>query len=179
VLAPGATPLASDNTCTGDDDYWYERTAYRKIPKSRCSGGLRLHQGQEHICPGFRAHGALFWWTLFFVPFGITALVAYWYYKRGGYRRGSVDSYDYFFARGSDYVSLRTIRLSESYGFSDSGPVATILSIPWFIVGIAGMAWNYLENLPFMPRALFRSRRGYRHVPVDEDAQVLRFEDEE
>jgi hypothetical protein len=74
----------------GDEDFWYERTAYRKIPKSLCVDGIRPDRGTEHICPGFRAHGALFWWTLLFVPFGFTALVAFWYYRRGGYRRGFV-----------------------------------------------------------------------------------------
>ncbi|KAG8759479.1 vacuolar protein sorting/targeting protein PEP1 [Serendipita sp. 396] len=161
VLASGALPLRSDDSCQDEDeDYWYERTAYRKIPKSQCSGGLRLDRGQPHVCPGFRAHGAMFWWTLFFVPFGFTALVAFWYYRRGGYQRG-------------------TIRLPDTYAFSDSGPLATLASIPWFIVGIAGIAWSYIESLPFFPRTVFRSRRGYRHVAVDEDAQVLRFEDDD
>jgi len=90
VLAPGALPLPSDDSCMGDEDFWYERTAYRKIPKSLCVDGIRPDRGAEHICPGFRAHGALFWWTLLFVPFGFTALVAFWYYRRGGYRRGFV-----------------------------------------------------------------------------------------
>lgn len=88
VLALGATALPNDDSCSNDEDYWYERTEYRKIPKSTCDGGLRLDRGQEHICPGFKAHGSLFWWTIFFVPFGFTALVAFWYYKKGGYRRG-------------------------------------------------------------------------------------------
>ncbi|KAG8814363.1 vacuolar protein sorting/targeting protein PEP1, partial [Serendipita sp. 399] len=91
VLAAGAVPLRSDDSCQDEnEDYWYERTAYRKIPKSQCQGGLRLDRGQAHLCPGFRAHGAMFWWTLFFVPFGFTALVAVWYYRRGGYRRGTI-----------------------------------------------------------------------------------------
>lgn len=90
ALALGALPLPSDDSCIGDEDFWYERTAYRKIPKSLCVDGIRPDRGAEHICPGFRAHGSLFWWTLLFVPFGFTALVAFWYYRRGGYRRGFV-----------------------------------------------------------------------------------------
>lgn len=162
VLAPGALALPNDDTCSDDNDgYWYERTAYRKIPKSACEGGRRLDRGESHVCPGFRAHGSLFWWTIFFIPFGFTALVAFWYYRRGGYRRGA-------------------IRLPDAYTFSDSGPLATLASIPWFIVGVAGVVWSYVESIPFFPRTkIFRSRRGYRHVAVDEDAQILRFEDED
>jgi len=169
-------PLPSDDSCRGDDDYWYERTAYRKIPKSLCEDGSRLDRGEAHPCPGFRAHGWLFWSTLFFVPFGFTALIAVWYYRRGGYRRGFVPLFS-----GLTFLThlLRAIRLSDTYTFSDSGALATLASIPWFIIGLAGVAWSYVENLPFVPTSLFRSRRGYRHVPVDEDAQVLRFEDEE
>jgi Sortilin, neurotensin receptor 3, C-terminal len=177
VLAPGALALPSDDSCMGDEDFWYERTAYRKIPKSLCVDGDRPDRGAEHICPGFRAHGTLFWWTLLFVPFGFTALVAFWYYRRGGYRRGFVFSFSGGAIESNTF--LRTIRLSDTYTFSDSGPLATLASIPWFIIGVAGIAWSYVESLPFIPRSLFRSRRGYRHVPVDEDAQVLRFEDED
>lgn len=77
----------------GDDEFWYERTAYRKIPKSTCVDGLELHRGEKHACPGFRAHGAMFWWTVIFIPFGFTALVVFWYYRRGGYQRGYVTSF--------------------------------------------------------------------------------------
>ena len=56
----------------------------------------------------------------------------------------------------------------------------TLASVPWFIVGIAGIAWEKLASirLPFTTTR-YRSYGGYRNVPVDEDAQVLRFEDEE
>lgn len=72
---------------------------------------------------------------------------------------------------------LRTIRLPDQRmaSFPDSGPLATLASVPYFVLGLAGIAWEYVSSRS--PQ--FRSRRGYRTVPVDEDAQVLRFEDEE
>jgi hypothetical protein len=91
VLIPGLQPLPSDDSeCWEGADYWYDRTAYRKIPYSTCEGGLELHHGDKHVCPGFKAHGAGFWWTIILLPFGITALVAYWYYRRSGLARGYV-----------------------------------------------------------------------------------------
>ena len=75
----------------------------------------------------------------------------------------------------------RTIRLpgdGRQYGH-DSGIMDTLASVPWFLLGLAGIAYEYvasrLESLPLG----FRSRRGYRDLPVDEDAQILRFEDED
>ena len=33
VLVPGTQPLSDDDSvCRAGDEYWYERTAYRKIP---------------------------------------------------------------------------------------------------------------------------------------------------
>ena len=87
-----------------------------------------------------------------------------------------------------DHTSLiddnfdRTIRLpgdgGPAYG-GDTGIVATLASVPWFLIGIAGIAWEWVtSNLESIPIG-FRTRRGYRDLPVDEDAQILRFEDEE
>lgn len=90
-----------------------------------------------------------------------------------------VEGMVYFLLMTRMLTCFRTIRLPDGYTFSDSGPLATLVSIPWFIIGLAGIAWSYVENLPFMPRTPYSSRRGYRHVAVDEDAQVLRFEDED
>jgi hypothetical protein len=60
--------------------------------------------------------------------------------------------------------------------------LATIASIPWFVVGVAAAAWSKVEplvqRLPFMGKTRARGRGGYRTVAIDEDAQVLRFEDE-
>ena len=88
VLVSGAQPLPDDDSCPEDAESWYERTAYRKIPKSGCEGGPRPDRGAKRPCPGLRAHSAGFWLTIFCIPFGFTALVAFWYYRRSGYRRG-------------------------------------------------------------------------------------------
>lgn len=61
----------------------------------------------------------------------------------------------------------------------DSGIVSTLASVPWFVIGIAGIAWEYVASSFDTFAARFRPRTGYRTVPVDEDAQILRFEDEE
>jgi len=92
-----------------------------------------------------------------------TALVGCWYYRRMGLARG-------------------TIRLPgdsrSAYG-GDTGIVSTLASVPWFLLGLAGIAWEYVaERLERLPIG-FRARRGYRDLPVDPDAQILRFEDEE
>ena len=88
LLVSGLQALSNDDSCKGDDDYWYERTAYRKIPHSSCEGGVRLDRGSPHICPGFRAHSTIFWIMVFLLPFGFTSLIGYWYYRRSGMARG-------------------------------------------------------------------------------------------
>ena len=90
VLVPGLTPRSNDDSCKGDDDYWYERTAYQRIPHSTCEGGMRLDRGSPHICPGFKAHSGFFWVMIFLLPFGFTSLIGYWYYRRSGMARGCV-----------------------------------------------------------------------------------------
>jgi len=172
VLSPGAQALPVDTsweTCNYGVDKWYERTAYRKIPHSSCTGGLTLHQGAEHQCPGLKAHSFWFWAFMGLIALALTALFSLWW-RRSPYARG-------------------TIRLPDRPGgvhphqFDDSGPLATLASIPWFVLGVAGMVWTrvepYAQRLPFMRRRRAPGRGGYRNVAVDEDAQVLRFEDEE
>ncbi|KAJ7019632.1 vacuolar protein sorting/targeting protein 10 [Mycena alexandri] len=53
VLTPGTTPLPDDPdaACRADQDYWYERTPYRKISFSSCDGGERPDRGTRHHCP--------------------------------------------------------------------------------------------------------------------------------
>ncbi|RDB27786.1 Vacuolar protein sorting/targeting protein 10 [Hypsizygus marmoreus] len=161
VLVSGTTPLPDDSSCKNGEEYWYERTAYRLIPYSSCEEGLRLDRGARHICPGFKSHGAFFWLFVLMIPFAFTALVGYYYYRRSGLARG-------------------TIRLPgdarPAFG-GDSGILETLASVPWFIVGIAGIAWEWLISQT--DRIGLRSRRGYRDLRVDEDAQILRFEDED
>ena len=62
---------------------------------------------------------------------------------------------------------------------TDSGTLDTLASIPWFVIGVAGVAWEAVSSTVGSFVLNFRSRRGYRTVPVDGDAQILRFEDEE
>ncbi|KAJ6485837.1 Oligoxyloglucan reducing end-specific cellobiohydrolase [Mycena sanguinolenta] len=169
VLAPGTTPLPDDNSCRNGEDYWYERTAYRKISYSSCEDGERPDQGQRHQCPGFAGHSGFFWFLVIMFPIVFVALVAWWYYNRSGLARG-------------------TIRLpgdGPAWGNRHSGSALdTLASIPWFLIGITGIAWEWTAS---RFRTTFPSRRGYRrsltrpfrNIPIDEDAQILRFEDEE
>jgi hypothetical protein len=92
VLQLGTEPLPDDDSCRHDEEFWYGRTAYRKIPYSSCEDGFRPDQGPRHRCPGFKGHGIMFWLMVLIAPFGFTSLVAYWYYRRSGLARGCVDS---------------------------------------------------------------------------------------
>ncbi|KAF8325469.1 Oligoxyloglucan reducing end-specific cellobiohydrolase [Cantharellus anzutake] len=166
VLAEGAAPLPPnlEEMCLEDPDldYWHERTAYRKIPYSTCQDGARPDWGPAHSCGGVRGRSGMFWLSIFLLPFAITGVVTYYYYRQGGYRRGA-------------------IRLPDSMRDDDSeesGVLSTIASIPWFVMGLAATAWSAIANSPIW-YSVFPRQRGYRHVPVDEDARVLRFDDEE
>ena len=64
-------------------------------------------------------------------------------------------------------------------GASDAGVVETLASVPWFVIGIANVAFESIAGWVRDAGFAVRSRRGYRDVPVDEDAQILRFADEE
>ncbi|KAI0685232.1 Oligoxyloglucan reducing end-specific cellobiohydrolase [Cytidiella melzeri] len=164
VLEPGTTPLPNDDSCRGDDEFWYERTAYRKVPISTCEGGKRLDQGPAHRCPGLKGHGFFFWLFILAIPSGIAALVGYWFYHNSGLARGTIR------LPGPD--SNRRYR-------TDSGTLATLASVPWFLIGLVGIGWEWVSSRFDSASTRFRSRSGYRHVPADEDAQILRFEDEE
>jgi hypothetical protein len=85
--------------------------------------------------------------------------------------------------RLSSYLFVSLIRLpgdsASSYirgGGSDV--MSTLASIPWFLIGIIGIAWESVSSTFESLTLNYRTRRGYRNVPVDEDAQILRFEDE-
>lgn len=79
----------------------------------------------------------------------------------------------------------RTIRLPAGadylthYHDSGSNAFDTIASVPWFLFGLASVAYEYVSSSVDSLTATFRARRGYRDLPIDEDAQILRFEDEE
>jgi hypothetical protein len=90
VLAEGAEPLPKDtswDSCEGNVEYWYERTAYRKIPHSSCEGGLTLHQGVRHNCPGLKNHSFWFWLSMALAVLAMTALFSLWW-RRSGYYQG-------------------------------------------------------------------------------------------
>jgi hypothetical protein len=122
---------------------------------------------------------------IFFLPFGFTSLIGYWYYRKSGMARGygiliCLDHLHRWLTNGVRFPS--TIRLpgdgSYRYG-QDSGILATLASVPWFLLGVLGVAWEHASSLFGSATAGYGARRGYRDVPVDEDAQILHFEDEE
>ncbi|THH04806.1 hypothetical protein EW145_g5251 [Phellinidium pouzarii] len=159
VLAFGASPLPNDETCPYGEDYWYERTPYRKITYSSCEEGDRPDRGARHTCPGIKGHGFFFWLFVLFVPVTMAGLVGYWIYRRSGLARGT--------------IRLPGPNIRPAY--SNSSALDTLASVPWFIIGLVGIAWERVSSsLPWG-----RSRSGYRNVNVDEDAQILRFADED
>ncbi|KAF6760894.1 vacuolar protein sorting/targeting protein 10 [Ephemerocybe angulata] len=163
VLVEGTQPLPSEEDCKDGDEFWYERTAYRLIPYSSCEGGLRLDRGTAHRCPGFSGRGALFWLFVLLVPFAFTGVVGWYYYRRSGLAKGTIR------LPGGDNRGPRV--------GADAGVLDTLASVPWFVVGIVGIAVEWVRER--VDSSAWRARGGYRNVAVDEDAQILRFEDEE
>jgi len=145
--------------CDGYTPYWYERTAYRKIPYSSCEGGERPDRGARHECPGLIGgvgRGAVFWGSILILPFACAGVAGWWFYSKAG-RPGS-------------------IRLGEHRAFGGegaSGVLHTMASVPYFLHGVAqeGLAWLERE-VPFLEN-LFSRRTPYRSVPIDDDAEVL------
>ncbi|KAI0351364.1 Oligoxyloglucan reducing end-specific cellobiohydrolase [Trametes cingulata] len=166
VLMPGLKPHEADPVaqCRNGEDFWYELTPYRKVPISTCEGGKRLDRGAAHPCPGLRGHGVFFWLMMLLIPISFAALAGYWYYRRGGYSRGAIR------LPGAD---------SGSRYSGGSGVLDTLASVPWFLVGVAGIAYEWVAEKFDYLAIQFRGRGGYRNLPVDEDAQILRFEDED
>ena len=86
----GATALGqntADEQCDGYESFWYERTAYRKIPYSSCDGGERPDRGEEHPCPGLiggARRGGLFWGSIAILPFACAALGGWYFYNYAG-----------------------------------------------------------------------------------------------
>jgi hypothetical protein len=179
VLIAGQTPLNSDDieykACHGGEPVWHERTAYRRIAHSSCDGGIRLDMGKEHTCPGYGSHSAFFWWMMFLIPFGFAGTVAWWWHKNRGFG-GAIR------LPGPDAGGVRLGGGRGGRG-GGSGVLETIASVPWFVVGIAGVAWEWatdrVERLSGQYGGGYGRRSAYRNVAVDEDAQPLRFEDED
>ncbi|KAH9852157.1 Oligoxyloglucan reducing end-specific cellobiohydrolase [Lenzites betulinus] len=167
VLMPGLSPRAPDpvEQCRNGEEYWYDLTEYRKVPISACEGGKRIDRGSAHLCPGVRGHSAFFWFMMFLIPVSFAALTGYWYYRKGGYGRGA--------------IRLPGADSGARYPGGDSGVLDTIASVPWFLLGVAGIAYEWVASRFDSLAMQFRGRGGYRNLTVDEDAHILRFEDEE
>ncbi|KAG9313252.1 hypothetical protein JVU11DRAFT_6715 [Chiua virens] len=156
VAVSGTTPLADDDSCRNNEEYWYERTPYRKVTHSSCEGGNRLDRGTQHFCPGIKGH------SCFLLDY-VTALLSWWWYKKSGLARGTI-------RLPGDYAR---------YSGSPAGMLDTLASVPWFLLGLAGIAYEYVSSKLESLSMGYRAHRGYRDLPIDEDAQILRFEDEE
>lgn len=145
VLVDGATSLGIDTSreqCN-DNQLWYERTAYRKIPYSSCTGGDRPDRGQQHACPviGIGRHGAWYWIFIALLPFGAAAIAAWWWTKGG----------------------VGAIRLDDHRPFTQGGALGTLASIPFALMAVGQQVWAYIqEHLP-------SNRARYR--PLDSDGE--------
>ena len=169
VLVDGAQPLetSAEDQCAWDQPFWYDRTSMRRIPKTKCEGGLTLDQGTRHTCPGHTDHSWLFWGTVTILPFGIAALAAVWWTRRRSWTGGK-----------------GRIRLPEAGegGASASGPLALVASIPFFLVGLAQNLGTWISSIevPYISDAIRRRQRsGYRAIRIDDDAELLRDYDED
>jgi len=158
VLVDGAEPLPADDSCAWDQEFWFDRTELRKVPHSSCEGGLQLDRGRQHVCPAARRHGFFWWTTILLAPLMLAALFALWWYRRRG-------------GRGS-------IRLSEpTLAPAGDGCLSTLASVPWWLIGMTGAVAGWVNRVL---NDRFTSRRGgYRHLAVDDDAELLAEYDEE
>ncbi|KAG2031915.1 hypothetical protein BDR03DRAFT_904419 [Suillus americanus] len=151
------SPLPSDDSCRNGEDYWYERTAYRKVQYSTCEGGDRIDRGMQHLCPDIQVpdhipgHDAIFWTMVIVFPIAITALiVAWWWYNKRKMARGAISLPE------DDDDSPR----------SGPGVLATLASMPWFLLGFLANAIKYVSKG-------HRARRKNGAVSLDEDTQIL------
>ncbi|KAK4046163.1 vacuolar protein sorting/targeting protein PEP1 [Microbotryomycetes sp. JL201] len=164
VLVDGAQPLEADQTCKWNQDFWYDRTAYRKVPHSECKGGLELDKGYAHACPGHATKGVMFWLTMITLPFLFVGLGVVWYQRR---KMGGASGFG---------TGLGRIRLPEPGEGRQNQVVDFMLSVPWFLVGVATVVVAKVRELdiPFVSNFVkSRSRSGYRSLRLDEDAQML------
>lgn len=96
-LVEGLTPESPSDICKKSEAVeYFQPSGYRKIPLSTCEGGLKLDTASDpQPCPGkeaefkekYNVKGFPFF-TLFFVPFIIVALTAWFVYVRGIRRNG-------------------------------------------------------------------------------------------
>jgi len=74
----------------------------------------------------------------------------------------------------------RSIRLGEHRAFSgDSRVISTLASIPYFLIGVASVGWAWAsEKIPYL-KDMVSGTRPYRHVPTDDDAEILNAYDDD
>ncbi|KAH8920807.1 Oligoxyloglucan reducing end-specific cellobiohydrolase [Atractiella rhizophila] len=157
VLVDGAQPLPNNDTCTWQQDFWYERTAYRKVPHSSCIGedAVRLDLGKKHACPAqiSRSHGFFYWAFITIIPVLAGSLLVFWWMRRRGGR----------------------IYLGEpsGYGRKEGGAMDVIASVPYFLLGLVAVTASWLNELRY--KTPWSTSRGipYRQLPIDDDAEVL------
>jgi len=85
------------------------------------------------------------------------------------------------------YVVLQALRARDGHypptwqrrvpTFHWIGFVETLVSVPWFITSVAAVAYEAVADRLRGKTQPLRTQRGYRNVPFDEDAQILRFAD--
>ena len=63
------------------------------------------------------------------------------------------------------------------YQVKSTDRLPTVASVAWFILGVTGIAYHWVTS--GVEPCFYRTRSVYGDVPIDEDAQILRFEDEE
>ncbi|KAG2146361.1 hypothetical protein DEU56DRAFT_971534 [Suillus clintonianus] len=182
VLIPGASPLAPNDSCRNREDYWYERTAYRKVSYSTCEGGDRIDQGTQHLCPDIPnpdipnpdipnpdipspdipnsdipnpdiPNHNLGHSVMFWMMVILFPFVITALAVAWWYNKSKM-------ARGS--ISLPE---DDDLPGSGSGVFATLTSVPLVMLGFLGIAFKYAMG--------YRARRKDRGVSSDEDSQVL------
>jgi hypothetical protein len=192
ILYPGATPLANnaEDQCllSNEEDagmYWYERTSVRKLPHSYCTGGSRPDRGSRHVCSNsIRRHGVFWWLSIVIAPFGLAGLVGVWWSRRMAQGRGGGLGGRIRLPSGPPGGGF-----GSSNDFGDNKVLQTLVSVPWYLLGTASVAWSAIlsgaERLPVLRNVIgSRSRAsygGYRTLrPNDEDAEILRdYEEDE
>jgi hypothetical protein len=136
-------------------------TGASRIRPVRTASGLIMVGGISAPACALTGHssGSLWSWS----HYAFTSLVATWYYKRSGRATGM-------------------IRLPgdgrPKFGASDPGFVDTLASVLWFTIGVGGVAFEAAARWVREATWRLRPRRGYRNVPIDSDAQILRFAEE-
>lgn len=187
VLVEGTEPLVNDpaGQCAtpGGDGYWYERTAYRKVPMSKCEGGQRLDRGEGHSCGASLSGHGLFWWlSILVLPLLCGAVLAYYWTHSQRVRRIHLPEGPWL-ERGLDRRDWTAGQTLASVPYWLAGAVGEALFFVQGLVGeAASKAASFLESVPALGTRIRRARGsrgsygGYRHVSTDDDAEILRVE---